>query len=253
MLVIYHKACYLIDSSVCIISDETSMRNPIQLPQKMRSGFETIKKDFAIAFNKIREAINTNPPPLNKLKLFLQDGYPHLRPQLTHSDSIDNVLSVVRDHCTLIDITCLESIVQGFDIKEAEIHVQEYKDKVQSFCKKTKAYLCLGESFKETKTPSFLQCETMIVVLNWNPMNVTLEEIEDLLSESFERNVKIQRVTDGNSITVTCFFPLNLTSVLIEKAQETLEVLKEKGLIRLVVGYCTVYDKHRRDEVQNLR
>ena len=219
----------------------------------MRSVFGAIKRDFAIAFKKIRDAINTNPPPLNKLKLFLQDGYPHLQPQLTHSDSIDHVLNVVRNQCTLIDITCLESIVQGFDIKEAEIHVQEYKDKVQSFCKETKAYLCLGESFKETKTPSFLQCETMIVVLDWNPMNVTLEEIKDLLSESFDRNVEIRCLAEDESITVTCFFPLNLTSVLIAKAQESFEALRKKGLIKLVVGYCTIYDKHRRDEVQNLR
>ena len=252
MLVAYHKACYLNHSSVCIISDETSMRNPIQLPQKMRSVFGSIKKDFAKAFNKIREAINTNPPPLNNLKLFLQDGYPEFQDQLTCSDSIDNVLSVVRDHCTLIDITCLESIVQGFDIKEAEIHVQEYKDRVQSFCKETKAYLCLDESFKETKTPSLLQCETIVFVLSWDPKNVTVEEIKDLLSESFERHVKILHITDDNSITVTCFFPLNLTAVLIAKAQRSLEALKEKGLIRLVVGYCTIYDKYKRDKVKNL-
>lgn len=243
---LYHEP-----SPVCIILDKTSMRNPVPLPRKMRSVFGSIKKDFAIAFNKIREAINANPPPLNKLKLLLQDGYPHLRPQLTHSESIDNVLSVVRDHCTLIDISCLESIVQCFDIKEAEIHVQKYKDIVQSFCKETKACLCLGESFTETKTPSLLQCETIVFVLDWNPMNVTLEEIKDLLSETFERNIEIRCVTDGNSITVTCFFPLDLTAVHIAKAQETLEALKERGLIRLVVGYCTIYDKHRRDKVQN--
>ena len=71
-----------------------------------------MRKEYAIAFSNIREAINTNLPPLDKLKQFLKDCYSYLKSQIAHSASIDDVLDVVNDHCTLINISCLEGIVK---------------------------------------------------------------------------------------------------------------------------------------------
>ena len=101
------------------------------------------------------------------MKCFLEDCYPHFKSQIVHANSIDDVLDVVRDHCTVIDISCLESIVERFDIKEAEIHIQRYKDVVQSFIEQTKASFAIKESFKATKIPSLdLKYETADFVLN---------------------------------------------------------------------------------------
>ena len=211
--------------------------------------FGSIKSEFAIAFSNIREAINTTPPPLDKLKQFLRDGYSHFKSQIAHSSSIDNVLDVVNDHCTAININCLEGIVERFKIKEAETHIQTYKDVVQSFCEK-KASLCLDESFKITNTPSLLKCETVVFVLNWDPKDCTLKDIEDILSISLEIDVEIRWIQRGNSIIVICFFPLNLTTLLIARAQETLEIMKEKGLLQLTVGHCTIYD-YKKDKVRD--
>ena len=181
---------------------------------------------------------------------FFADSYPHLETEITHSNSIDDVLNVVRDHCTLINISCLEGIVERFDIEEAETHIQAYKNIVQSFCKETKASLCLEETFKESKSHSLLKCETAIFVLDWDPTNYTLQDIRDIIAESVEGNVVIRVIREGRSIIVTCFFPLSLTSSIIARAQETLEEVKKKGLLQLIVGYCTIYD-HRRDKVRD--
>ena len=89
--------------------------------------------EYAIAFSNIRETINKTSPPLDKLKQFLRDGYSYLKSQISHSASIDDVLDVVNDHCTLINISCLEGIVTQFKIKEAETHT--YKNVVQVFVK----------------------------------------------------------------------------------------------------------------------
>ena len=184
------------------------------------------------------------------MKQFLRDGYSHLKSQIAHSASIDDVLDVVNDHCTLININCLEGIVERFDIKEAQTHIQTYKDVVQSFCKETKASLCLEETLKESKSHSLLKCETAVFVLNWDPKGYTLEDIEDILAELVEENIQIRVIRENRSISVTCFFPLSLTTSLIAKAQETLEMMKEKGLLQLTVGNCTIYD-HRRDKVRD--
>ena len=180
---------------------------------------------------------------------FFADSYPHLETEITNSKSINDVLDVVRGHCTLINISCLEGIVERFDIKEAEKHIDTYKDVVRSFCEKTKASLCLDETFKENKSHPLLKCETAIFVLDWDPTNCTLQDIRDIIAESVKENVQIRVIRKGNSIIVTCFFPLSLTSSIIARAQETLESVKEKGLIQLTVGYCTIYDKRQRDKV----
>ena len=224
------------------------MTRGLPIPRKLDSIFGSIRRKFAVTFSNIRKAIKTSPPNLEELKLFLEDGYPHLQSEIDSTESIDEILTVVRNHCTLININCLEGIVERFDIKEAETHIQTYKVDIQSFCEKTKASLCLGEMFKIRR--SLLKCETAIFVLDWDPTGYTLQDIRDIIAESVEDNMQICVIRKGNSIVVTCFFPLSLTSLLISKAQETLEEVKKKGLIQLTVGYCTIYDKCQRDKVK---
>ena len=131
------------------------------------------------------------------MKHFLRDGYPHLKSQVAHSTSIDDVLDVVDDHCTLINISCLEGIVKRFKIKEAELHIQKYKDTIQLFCKEIKASLCLSEIFEVTNRPSLLHYETTVFVLDWDPTGCTLQDIEDILAESIEGNVEIRDIRKG--------------------------------------------------------
>ena len=225
------------------------MTTGIPILRKLDPIFGSIRRRFAVTFNKIREVINKTPPPLDKLKRFLRDGYSHLKNEIAYSNSVDDVLDLVSEHCTLININCLEGIVERFDIKEAETYIQTYKDAVKTFCEETKASLCLYENFKVIKTP-LLKCETAIYVLDWDPTDYTLQDIRDILSVSVEGNVEIRDIREGRSIVVTCFFPLSLTPSLIAKAQETLEEVKKKGLIQLTVGYCTIYDKCQRDKVK---
>ena len=206
--------------------------------------------NFAIAFSKTREAINRNPPPLDALKRYIKDGYSNLKSQIANSKSIDDILDVVNDHCTLFDTSCLEGIVKRFDIKEAETHIQIYKDAVQLFCQKTKASLCLDEIFKVTRTPSLLRRETAIFVLDWDPTSCTLQDIQDIIAESIEgEGVQIRVIREGQSIIITCFFPLSLMTLITARAQETLELIKERGLLQLIVGHCTIYD-YNRDKVR---
>ena len=183
---------------------------------------------------------------------FFADSYPHLKTEIIHSKSIDDVLNVVRDHCTLINISCLEGIVERFNIKEAETYIQKYKDFVQSFCEKTKACLCLNETFKCSKSHSLLKGETAVFVLDWDPTNYTVQDIRDIIAESVEGNVDICVIRKGKSIIVTCSFPIWLTTSIIVRAQETLESVKKKGLLQLTVGHYTIYDHHIRDKVRDV-
>ena len=60
----------------------------VAFPQSLSAVFGSIKREFAIPFSNIREAINATLPPLDKLKQFLKGGYSHFK---YHSPSIDDV------------------------------------------------------------------------------------------------------------------------------------------------------------------
>ena len=220
----------------------------------MSPTFHSIRVKFGIAFNKIRSAIKESPLTSDDLKSFLNDCYSDLTPQLTHSNSntIDGILDVVKDKCTLIDVCILEAIAERFDISKAESHIQAYNIEVDKFCQTVTTRLSLNESFEISKS-SPLKCETATFVLEWDPDEKTLADIKNLLSVAFgklNRRVKIIILKEGNSIILTCTFPYDLLSPLIAKAQDALELVKERGLIHLSIGICVIYDKHS-DEVRD--
>ena len=114
--------------------------------------------------------------------------------------------------------------------------------------------LCLEEIFPITATPTPLISETATFVLDWDPDDYTLNDIRTILSVVFERlakRVTVKVIKEGNSIIVTCTFPLNLLGPLIAKAQKTILSIKNKRLITLTIGHCIVWDVRKRDEVRD--
>ena len=216
--------------------------------------FHTMRLKFGTTFNKIRNAIKQASVTVDDLSGFLRDCYPDLTRLLEGSanNSIDDVLDIVKGKCTLIDVCVLEAIADRFNIIEAETYIRDYKDAIDEFCHTVTIRLCLDECLEVSKS-SPLKCETAKFVLEWDPDQTSLADIKNLLSVAFERlkkRVKVIIVNEGNSIIVTCSFPYSLLGPLIAKAQETLEFVKRKGLIRLSISYCVIYDKDKRDEVQ---
>lgn len=223
----------------------------------MSPNFRSIRMEFAIAFYNIHLAITKSLPFITEeLKKLLQDCFPELIPRLANCKSIDDVLDLVQDKCSLIDINCLEIIVKRFYIEDAEVHIQAYNEIIEEFVRSVTVRLCLSENFEITNALSPLQCETAKFILDWKLEDLdkfTLSDIREILSISLEsrlsKRVKVIVVTFDNFITVTCTFSLSLATSLIAKAQKTIEAVKKKGLVTLSIGQCIVWDVNRKFEV----
>ena len=221
----------------------------------MNPTFNSMRLEFGTTFSKIRDAIKEASVTLENLKTCLRDCYPDLSPQLAHTstNTLDDILEIVKEKCTLIDIGILKAIAKRFGITKADVHIRAYEDTIEEFCHTITTRLSLNESLV-VSTSSPLKCETAKFVLEWDPDKTSLTDIKNLLSVAFERlnkRVKVIIVTEGNSIIVTCTFPLSLTTLLITKAQETLKIVKKRGLLQLIIGHCTIYDKCQRDKVRD--
>ena len=224
----------------------------VLVPSYMEPTFKWIRKEFAKAVLDISSLIAKSVPPIKEVKRLLH-RFPELKLELSNVDNIDDILEVVCDKCTLIDINYLETIVEYFKIEKAKSHIKAYQEIVETFSKQVSVELCLGESFQVSKVPSPLKCETAKFILDWDPTDdYVLKDIKDILAVSFKRlakRVKIVVIKEGNSITVVCTFPLSLLGPLIAIAQETIELVRKRGLIRLSIGPCVIWDINSRDQV----
>ena len=214
----------------------------IPVPSKMIKDFTEISSDFGATFDQLSEIIKIDADKLKKFLRFCFHKNVSFKHRIDKCDTIAGILELIAEKCSLTDITLLEKTIHYFEIENAKPIIQEYKEKYQSFLKNTSLCLCLNKHFSR---PPTLQCEKIIFVVNRSVDKDTFEDIEDILQvavEEFSTEVLVSVVEKGNSYTITCSFPLTLSASLISTALKNLKLFKEKGIIKLTIGYCTVYD-----------
>ena len=116
-----------------------------------------------------------------------------------------------------------------------------------------KTDICINQNFKVTSS-HHLTCKTIEFILEWKTDEYTLGHIKDLLSKAFKdmaKSVQVRAIKEGNSIIVTCYAPQHMMDILLIRAEESLDVLKEMGMIQLTIGYHIFFDKRPRDEVRD--
>ena len=172
----------------------------ILIPVALQSKFNRMRAKFARTFLSVREFISSHNAPVEKIKEFLE-YFPYLKLQVKDCKTVRDVLLLIGEKSTLIDISVLEHLVEYFKINEAKEFIETYKCDVEQFCKEVSVRLVLEERFRATS--SNLKCETATFVLDWNPDHCTIDDVRCLLSVAFERlsiNVKVIVITEGNSI-----------------------------------------------------
>ena len=207
---------------------------------------------FGNLFDDVAPLIEASIPSLDKLKRYIRRCFQELAPQLSMAKSFDDVIDIVQDSCTIINICSLEAIVNRYKIIEAQKLITEFKKQVDDFCENVKADICLKQNFK-TASSSHLTCESIEFVVEWKTNECTLRHIKGLLSKAFEdmaKSVQVRAVNEGNSFIIICYAPLRLMNFLLMVAESNLDLLKEIGVIKLTISYHIIFDKCKRNEVR---
>ena len=192
--------------------------------------------------------------PLEDLKTHLQFCYRELRPQLELAESYKKVMFIIEDKHTIIDIDCLQAIVEVFNIEEAKDHIAAYQLAIEEFCKEITLTVCFNESFKLTNS-SLLKCETVEFVLEWNGDEYSLNDIKVLLQKAFQdmaNRVQVRYIKEDNFIIVTCYAPRHIMDVLLMEAKKNLDLLRGIRLMKFTIGYHTIMDEGTRDKVSDV-
>ena len=188
---------------------------------------------------KVSKAIKNKSPPIEDLKEFICCYNSDLRAKLDNCDRISSVVSLVEEECSLTDIELLQTVVEEFQVTEAEKYIEEYKIILKEFCKDISLELCLKEKFDAVE---HLKCEKATYIFDWRPDKKMLDDIIDILSKTSGKLVTIKRIDTGCSIIVTCSFPSSRYEDVLKEVTKNLNVLKQNGLLKLTVGYRVIYD-----------
>ena len=192
------------------------------------------------------------PSPLDKLKKYLGTCFRELKPQLSIAKSFDDVMEVVIEKCTVVNIGYLETIINHYNVEEAKVHIATYKSEVDTLCEEIKLSVCQNENFM-TGPSSLLKCETIKFVLEWETDKHTFNEIKELLWKAFGKMAKrvlVKHIDEGNSIIVTCYAPEYVMNILLMEAQKNLHILIKMGVIKLTIAFHTIWDERNKDKVR---
>ena len=84
----------------------------------------------------VTRLIEAKNSSLEDLKSYILFCYSELRPQLDNAQTLTDIMVIVKDKNTIIDIEYLEAFVDYFNIQEAKDHIVAYKVAIEEFVKR---------------------------------------------------------------------------------------------------------------------
>lgn len=207
--------------------------------------FDRMRDDLGSLLNRVAPLFES-AVPLASLKTFLRRCRPELKPQLKMADSFDNVMEIIEEKCSVINITPIERITDEYSIEAAKNHISIYNEKLDEFCTLENSLRICSNSQLKTFSSSHLICETIRFTLDWEIDEHKFNDIRNLLTKAFRKmaaRVEVVLIKSNNSVTIICYAPHYLMGSLLLIAKDNLNILKREGLITLVIGYYTVYDQ----------
>ena len=129
---------------------------------------------------KVSKAITQKRPPLIDLKSLICLFNSDLKGKLAECNDISSVVHVIEGECSLTDIELLETVVDEFEVTEAERYIEQYKISLEKSCHSLSIDLCLKEKFDAVNTRPSLKCETVTYIFDWRPDHKKLKDITDI-------------------------------------------------------------------------
>ena len=143
---------------------------------------------FGQTFIKVESIMkrNTQYLSLHRIRLKLGIYYRALRPQLDQCKDISDILQLVRENSSLDDISDLELIVTEFNIEEAKVVIEEYKEAVE------KLKMKLSQFLEEVLLKASSLPESITIIIDEDINDLVLNDVWRLSSVVSSRYIKVE-------------------------------------------------------------
>ncbi|XP_019858424.1 PREDICTED: uncharacterized protein LOC109586659 [Amphimedon queenslandica] len=165
---------------------------PLYIPQYKSQDFDVLFAKFAKMFSNVCKVIAKCPPPLEDLKMFIEDFNSDLEAELSMISNLQGIMHLIRKNCSLINIVILEAVVEHFEIDDAQKYIDNYKREIDESCRNLSVDLCLNQPFDVVRASPPLKCETVSYVLGWEATEHKLKDVTDIVSKSSGKFVKLE-------------------------------------------------------------
>ena len=223
----------------------------VQVPvsKGLQVDFRSMRMSYGRMIYNVGKIIKRISPPLEEIKELISCCSADLRQKAEQCTDISSLLRLIQNECSLTDIELLHSVVEEMEITEAARHIESYRTELKEFCKSLSISLCLKERFASI---SHLQCQTVILVFDWEPEDHTLEDIKEVIAKVSGKLLKINYI-EHTSISVTCSFPFSDVGFTVLRMIENIHILMGQGLKKLTIGNLTLWRRQDvRQKVHNM-
>ena len=190
----------------------------------------------------------------SKLKKCLKRSIQYQRcvADIEDMDKIDDLIYfAAKKNSSLLNVEHLNWLVKRFDITTGKDAIDDYNHNLQLF--REHAKVKLFENNVHVSEALATKAETIEFTIRKEPEDTLVDEIEQIIQELFDDLsplVNVKLMGRRHSITVVCFAPEAVIGLLIAKAQQKLPTLiKDRGLMSLKIGYCTLLEYNSEFEV----
>ena len=161
----------------------------------------------------------SSPNKIFELKSFIKRAYVEMKPEISHAETVDDVLRLVIERCSLINVSCLESVIDYCDIKPAKDELSQYMKIVDEFCEATTVSQCVIETFRLSSS-QLLSCDTVQFALRIDDCSLSeLRRLKKRLFGQFADRVLIHSIEYKDCVTVKCFAPQHIRDCLIAESE----------------------------------
>ena len=136
-----------------------------------------------------------------------------MKPQLAHAETVDDVLLLVIEKCSFINVSCLEAVINHYDIKPAKEELTQYMTTVDEFCEATTISQCVNEIFRSSYF-QLLSCDTVQFVPRDDCSLSELKSFKIDLFGQFADRVLIHSIEYKKYATVICYVPQHIRECL---------------------------------------
>lgn len=245
----------------CSLSNLELPRHPqessvIPLSPVLKEGFDDVIQKYNKLVAKVTEIISKRVSSEAKLDHKLRNrlitsGECDAVEQGANIETIELLQEYIKASSSVINTKRLKSLCEKFGSPELLKKVEKYEKRRQELCEALTADKLIEKSLGGKD--STMECSRITFTVKWDVRKTKMEQIEELLYLAFNNcgsAIHVMNIKESNSFTITCYAPESIIGLLIYKAQKNLSLLKEKGVMFLRIGYCTLLDHVREYEVR---
>ena len=222
-----------------------------RLYERLCSESEDMIYKFQELFSATRDSLRERKVPVIELIHHLEclgpvkptykdTGLPPLRhqlPGLGNAETVDAVMSVVKDYCSFFNYRMLEHIINEFGTQQDKVNLARYKEDFEAYAE-CRVFECpseVGHMSEEGHANMFVTLDDSFDNCTLSHLNVFISNLRKTLNISSDVVLKLCRINPG-SIKLTFQLPHFVQQAIFPLSSEQEAALAGLGVVQLSCG-----------------